>query len=245
VRRRAQVARAWWRADWAWRRRWHRYRVEGVESLLSPGSKLLVGYHGRPIAHDLCMLQEVLREEHGVASHAFVHAAAESLHGFRHLVEGVEFLVGDDARTQAAVDAGHLLIVTPGATREGCRPSSVKYKVDWGERNGFLKLAFKYRLPIVPAGGRGVDDTYIGLNDGYAWGKKLGVPEGLPAWVGVGPAGLWPLSPPFPVPITTRVGAPITDHLAPGFDPRDKAAVAALGAHVRAEVQALLDREAA
>lgn len=243
-RRRSALMRGYWRADWAWRRRWHRYEVEGIERLLEPGPRLLVGYHGRPVAHDLCMLQEVLREQ-GVESHAFIHAAVQNVPVMRHLVEGGGFLVGDDEATAAAVAAGHLLIVTPGATREGCRPSTVRYRVDWGERNGFLKLAFRHHLPIVPAAGHGVDDTYLGLNDGYAWGRRLGVPEGMPAWVGLGPLGLWPLSPPFPVKIRTRVGEPITAHLEPGFDPRDKAAVAALGQRVRAAVQALLDREAA
>lgn len=241
MRRRASAARALWRADWAWRRRWHRYRVEGIEPLLMPGARLLVGYHGRPIAHDLCMLQEVLREEHGVDSHAFIHAAAARMPGLRHLVDGGGFLTGDDAQTEAAVAAGHLLIVTPGATREGCRPSSIRNKVDWGERSGFLKLALKYRLPVVPAAGIGVDDTYVGLNDGYAWGRRLHMPEGIPAWLGVGPLGLWPWSPPFPVGIRTVIAPPITRHLEPGFDPHDRAAVAELGAEVRRVVQRMLD----
>jgi len=55
----------------------------------------------------------------------------------------------------------------------------------------------------------GIDDVYVGLNDGYALGKQLGVPYGLPVWLGVGLFGLWPLALPLPVKLTMRVGRPI------------------------------------
>jgi hypothetical protein len=85
-----------------------------------------------------------------------------------------------------------------------------------------------------------VDDTYVGLNDGYRLAKRLGAPAGLPVWLGLGPLGPWPLSPPFPVHIRTLVGEPIRAHLEAGFDDDD--AIAAVDRRVRAAVQDLLDR---
>ncbi|MFN7147809.1 MAG: acyltransferase, partial [Myxococcota bacterium] len=125
-----------------------------------------------------------------------------------------------------------------GGTREGCRSFRHRYTLDWGERHGYLRVALRHRLPIVPAAGHGVDDTYIGLNDGYALGKRLGAPGKMPVWFGLGPFGLWPFSLPFPVRITTRLGAPI--HL-PEVDPDDHAALSALHARVTGTVQALLE----
>lgn len=239
--RRERLAGVWWRTSWRFRERWHRYSVEGVEHLLEPGAALLVGYHGRPVAHDLCMLQIRLEERHGITAHPIMHAAAAQTPVLRHAVKAMGMVTGDGPELAAAVAQGHKLMVTPGGTHEGCRPWTQRYRVDWGGRTGYVKLALKYRLPLVPAAGIGVDDTYVGLNDGDDWARRLGAPAGLPVWLGVGPFGLWPLSPPFPVTIRTRVGAPMRAHLDRPVDPKDKAALAAVDAEVRAAVQALLD----
>lgn len=237
--RRGQVLRAWWWADWTWRQWWHRYEVEGAEHLLAPGAAMIVGYHGRPSAHDLCMLQLWLARRHGVVTHAIMHEGVRNVPVLRHVIEGMDFLTGDDEAFVAAVAAGRKIIITPGGTREGYRPFSVQNRVDWGDRNGFIKLAIKHRLPIIPAAGIGVDRTFIGLVDGYALGKKRGWSPAAPTYLGVGPLGMWPFSPPFPVKIRTRVGVPIVAHLE--GDSRDKALITTVGAQVRAAVQGLLD----
>ena len=45
-----------WLAGWRAMQRYHRYSVEGIDHLDTDDSLLLVAYHGRPIAHDQCML---------------------------------------------------------------------------------------------------------------------------------------------------------------------------------------------
>ncbi len=239
MKRRAQLLRAWWMSDWRFRRSWHRYEVEGLEHVLAPGAALLAGYHGRPSAHDLCMLQILLLQEHGMVTHAIMHEAVRDVPVLRHLIEGFDFLTGDDEALAQVVRQGHKIIVTPGGTREGYRPSSIQGRVDWGDRNGFIKLAIKHQLPIIPVAGLGVDRTFWSPTDGTELAKRWNIPPTVPPYVAVGPFGLWPFSLPFPVKITSRIGAPITDHL--GLDPKDRAAVGAVGARVREVVQAMLD----
>ncbi len=234
----ARAARAAWIEYWSAMRRYHRYAVVGEEHLAARPA-LLVGYHGRPIAHDLCMLQVHRWERTGELPRAFIHGAFERNPALRALVEGVGFLTGDEAETRAAVARGELLMVTPGGTREGCRSFRDRYRVDWGARRGYLKLAMRHRLPIIPAAASGVDDMFVGLNDGDAWSRRLRVPQRVPVWLGVGPLGLWPLSPPFPVRVTQHLGAPITTHLDAPAD--DLAALDALHREVTAAVQGLLD----
>ncbi len=230
----------WWRY-WGAMRRYHRYEAHGLEHL-EGGPALVVGYHGRPIAHDLCMLQSLLRERTGRWPRAFVHAAFDAHPALRAVVDGAGFLTGEDDALRAAVARGDHLVVTPGGTREGCRSSRVRYRVDWGRRRGYLALARKLALPIVPAAGLGVDDTYLALNDGDAWGKRLGAPMRLPVWIGVGPLGLWPLSPPFPVKVRTVLGPRITAHLDAPSRTLDEGSLEALHATVAGAVQGLLDR---
>ena len=72
----------------------------------------------------------------------------------------------------------------------------------------------------------------------------MGMPGGLPLWLGVGALGLWPLSPPFPVKIRQVVGEPIPATEIRAIDPDDSRAVAALHRRVMAAVQSLLDTHA-
>jgi 1-acyl-sn-glycerol-3-phosphate acyltransferase len=131
--------------------------------------------------------------------------------------------------------------VQPGGTREGCRSSLHRYEVAWGDRTGYLRLALRYGLPVVPVAASGVDDTYLALNDGYALGKRLRVPARLPLWLGIGPLGLWPLSPPFPVKIVQHIGEPIDLAREGPVDPGDREALLALHRKVARAVQDLLD----
>lgn len=231
-----------WLALWRAARLYHRYEVRGLERLDGLGAALLVGYHGRPIAHDLCMLTVTLHERYGYMIHGVVHGAVEESRIMKWVSDDLGFITGDGPAVEEAVRRGELFTVQPGGTREGCRSFRHRYEVDWGRRTGYLRFAIKHRLPIVPVAGAGVDDTYLGLNDGYALGKKLGAPARLPVWLGIGMTGLWPLSPPFPVKITQHIGEPI-DLFADGpIDERDQTRIEALHARVQAAVQSLLDQ---
>ena len=94
------------------------------------------------------------------------------------LLDGLEFFVGDGPALAAAVRRGEHLIVTPGGAQEACRRWDDSYRVHWGEHVGYVRLAVKYGLPIVPVGAAGADGTYIGLNDGPAFGRALGILAG-------------------------------------------------------------------
>jgi 1-acyl-sn-glycerol-3-phosphate acyltransferase len=219
-------------------RAWHRFEVRGLEHLLTDEPMLVVGYHGRPIAHDMILLQNVLHERLGYLPHPIVHGYAGDNKVLKQVIDDLGFVTGDGRDLRAALDAGEHVFVTPGATKEGCRPFTDRYRVNWGRRRGYLKLAIRHGLRIVPVGAHGSDAVYVGLNDGYAWGKRLGMPYGLPAWVGLGIGGLWPLAAPLPVKIRQRVGAPIDlRHV----DPADADAMEAAHSQVVGAVQGLLD----
>jgi 1-acyl-sn-glycerol-3-phosphate acyltransferase len=231
-----------WLALFGAMRRYHRYEIRGLEHLLAPRrSALIVAYHGKPVTYDLAMLSVTLHEQLGHLPHGIVHGAVERQGLMKWVSDGLGFVTGDGDAVAEAVRRGELIVVQPGGTREGCRSSLHRYRVDWGERTGYLRLALRHHLPIIPVAAAGVDDGYLGLNDGYAWGKRLGVPHRLPLWIGVGPLGLWPLSPPFPVKITQLVGAPIDLEAEGAIDPDDRAALLVAHRKVAAAVQALLD----
>lgn len=229
---------AGWLAFFRAARVYHRYSVRGLHHLLGGKAALIVGYHGRPIAYDLCMLTVTLHEELGYLPHGIIHGYFDHQPILKWIIDGLGFVAGDGPAIEAAVARGEHVLVQPGGTREGCRSFRHRYEVDWGDRTGYLRLALRHRLPIIPVAAAGIDDGYLGLNDGMATARRLGVPHKIPVWLGLGPLGPWPLSPPFPVKITQIVGDPIDLE---GLDPADAPAVQKAHRRVAGAVQALLD----
>jgi len=229
-----------WLTFWRGMQRYHRYRVQGIEKLDSRRPMLLVAYHGRPIAHDQCMLSVSLYDRLGYMVHGVTHGAIRTNRLMSWVADGLGFVTGDGPDVEAAVARGEHIAVQPGGMREGCRSFRHRYELAWGDRTGFIRLALRHRLPIVPLAAHGVDDCYIGLNDGYQWGKRLGVPANLPAWLGIGLGGVWPLALPLPVQITTYIGDPIDLEDGGAIDPCDGPALLRAQRRVATAVRALL-----
>lgn len=244
-----------WLTVWRTLGKLHRYETSGLEPLLEGRSCLLVGYHGRPIAWDLLMLTAELHGRLGYLPHGIIHD------GFGHgplkdFIDALGFVTADGPDLAAAVERGEHILVAPGGTMEGSRSGDL-YRVHWGKRTGYLKLALRYGLPVVPVAAAGVDEIYRTLNDGMAWGKRLHMPARLPFWLGLGPLGLWPFSPPFPVKVRQRVGTPVDvrteiEHLAQlagtpmswqdALDkPEGRPLLAQLHQRIAGDVQAILD----
>ncbi len=230
------IAREAWLRGWRALAAYHRYEVEGLERLDGGRSALIVGYHGTPLAFDQCMLTVAIHDRLGYLPHGVIHGAFDSPPLAR-IKDELGFVSGDGPALAAAVARGEHLLVQPGGTREGCQSWRRRYTLAWGRRRGYARLALRYELPVIPCAADGADGCYLSLVDGYALGKRLGVPARLPAFVGLGPLGLWPLSPPFPVKLRQVLGAPIP----PEGSPDDPEAVERLHRRVSGAVQGLLD----
>lgn len=236
----AGALRSAWRTYWSAVGKYHRYEVEGFEHLLGPRPVMIAGYHGRPVAFDLAILSVEIEARLGYLPHGFVHTGWHSNPALRFLGRTLGASTGDDQTLAEAVRRGEHVIVTPGGSRESMRPWRERYRVSWGERIGYLKIALKYRLPIVPVACDGVDDAFFALFDGYRLGRRLDLPYRLDAGLFFGPTGVWPLSLPFPVRFRQRIGAPID--LPEALSPEDRGGLLAEHHRVTRAVQELLDR---
>lgn len=231
-----------WLAYWRYKQWYHRYTVEGLDHLDTRTSALIVGYHGRPAAWDLCMLTVALYERLGYLAHGVLNPGVDAVPALKRLSDALGFVTSDDASLAAAVRRGEHLIITPGGALEGSRSFRHQYQVDWGNHVGYLRIALKHNLRIVPVGAAGTDEAYIGLNNGLALGRRLGLRRSFGIPLCVGPLGLFPFSPPFPVRMRQLVGTPI-DLQAEGLtrlDDRD--GFLRLHRRVMSAVQALLDQ---
>jgi 1-acyl-sn-glycerol-3-phosphate acyltransferase len=121
----------------------------------------------------------------------------------------------------AALRSGASVLVYPGGAEDVFRPHHLRNKIYFAGRQGFIKLALREEVPIVPVISTGAHDTLIVLTDIYKmlhqlheWGMPwlFGIdPVVFPIYLGL-PWGLamGPLpNIPLPVPIQTRVCKPI------------------------------------
>lgn len=234
-----------WLAVMAAWRRWFSYTVEGMEHLRTHDCKIVVGYHGRPLAWDLFLLGAEVHREQGYLPLALVHYDFMKWPYLRWLTEGLVWSTGKGPILDEAIAKGRHIILAPGGEREGLRPGWIRYQVDWSGL-GYLRLAISRGVEVVPVAASGVDGAYFGLNDSAKLRERLGQDKSKSAiWAGLGPLGLYPWSPPFPTRVHQIVGAPVV----PVFPPHERAALLddrdalmALHERVQDEVQRLLVR---
>lgn len=121
----------------------------------------------------------------------------------------------------AALRRGASVLVYPGGAQDTFRPYAMRDRIYFAERKGFIKLALREEVPIVPTISWGAHDTLFVLQDCYAQAKQLHAlglpwlfnidPEVFPIYVGF-PWGLsiGPLpNLPWPHKIYTQICPPI------------------------------------
>ncbi len=126
------------------------------------------------------------------------------------------------SNAERLLEAGNSVIVYPGGDEDAYRPWTERHRVDLHGRTGFVRLAIRQQVPVVPVVAHGSHDVIIVLNRGDAVARALGLDRlrinilplvAGPPW-GIAPVQLptWPL----PAKVTLRVCEPIDwRHLGP------------------------------
>src|SRR5690606_1133067 len=149
--------------------KYFRYECEGYQHIVDSPSSLIVGYHGRPFAWDQAMLAARMYDELGYYPRTFSSKGLVNLPIYREIADsfGAIYAWPSEREIERIKSAGQHLAVFPGGMREAVRPFWIRYQLDFGPRRGYLRLASRFDLPLIPVVATGVDDAYLGLNDGY------------------------------------------------------------------------------
>ena len=206
--------------------RWHRPVVEGVRH---EGPCVYVTHHGAGyLSMDLVLAIYRIGwqdwwEGRGPYRPLRIAAARSQIEQAVPKAQRIKELAGlidpaEEACT-AALDAGQQLLLTPGGSRE-CQPSRDFYRLRWDGRYGFVRLAVRAGVPIVPLAIAGGAEAFPGFR--Y---RRL---------------SFWS---PFPLPVRLRIafGDPIPVEKAPERA-RDVEYLKPIQARAWAATQALLDR---
>jgi 1-acyl-sn-glycerol-3-phosphate acyltransferase len=211
---------------WEWQYR-HYFRVQtsGWENVPATGQALFVGSHNGGLASpDMFMMiyDWFVRFGYERPVYGLMHPTAWKLNP---LLAAMAVKVGAVAAhpkmALTALQQGANVLVYPGGAEDVFRPYSLRDRIHLAGRKGFIKIALRQQVPIIPAISYGAHDTLIVLADLYRsvrqlheWGMPwlFGVdPVVFPIYLGM-PWGLaiGPLpNIPFPVQIHTRICSPI------------------------------------
>jgi 1-acyl-sn-glycerol-3-phosphate acyltransferase len=242
--------------DWAYRV-YFRAQTQGWEKIPA-GPALFVGSHNGGLATPdmLAVLRdwysrfEADRPIYGLM-HRNIWRGAPAL---AYLAEQCGAIEAHPKAAIAALQAGASVLVYPGGGYDVFRPHSQRHRIHLAGNQGFVKLALRHGVPIVPVVSTGAHDTLIVLADLYPivrwFHDNLGIPWflgldpevfpiylGLPWGLGIGPLP----NIPFPMQIKTSVGEPIYFDRQGGEASRDRAYVQECFDRVEKAMQQQLD----
>lgn len=212
---------------WEWFYKYYfRVQTDGWHHIPEERNVLLVGSHnGGLAAPDMSMMMYDWFRRFGTEKPAYglMHANMWQLDiQIAKLAAQTGAIMAHPKMAIAALEKGASVLVYPGGAQDVFRPYHLRDKIYLAGRQGFIKLALRANVPIVPVISHGAHDTIIVLADFYKQVRKLhdwglfpwlfGLnPEVFPIYLGL-PWGLsvGPLpNIPLPVQIHTRVCTPI------------------------------------
>jgi 1-acyl-sn-glycerol-3-phosphate acyltransferase len=196
-----------------------RPEVRGFERLPDRGPFLVVGNHsGGQTPPDLPVLLTAWWRERGEDEpvYALFHSFFLALPGVGPVMARAGAIEAGPADAEAVLRSGAILIDYPGGDHEVFRPWPERNRIEFGDRLGFVRLALRTQVPIVPAVSVGAHETVVVLARGERVAKLLGLDRmfrvkvmplvfGLP--FGIVPGGIPTL--PLPAKITVELCEPI------------------------------------
>jgi len=225
--------------------------VRGLDRLPAEGPVLLVGNHsGLYYMPEVwtCGQAVMSRRGIGAVAHVLAYDLLFAVPGLGPVLRRLGAIPGNTSQAEAALARGACVLVYPGGDLETCRPWTQRNQVDFAGRKGFVRLALRCGVPVVPVVAHGGHHSVVVLTRGDRLARAVGLNalriNVFPFLAGF-PFGVTPaLPPPLPMPAhLTLEFLPALDWTAygPGAagDPR---IVSACYDDITGRLQAALDR---
>src|SRR5262249_53009979 len=95
----------------------------------------------------------------------------------RWIIPRIGAIPADPEIAYEALEREYSLLVYPGGEKESFRPYKERKKIDFYQRKGFIRLALRAKVPLVPIVSVGAHESYVILNRGEELAEKLGLKE--------------------------------------------------------------------
>ncbi len=194
-----------------WLQRFFDPEVRGLEHLPDGAALIVANHNAGVLMPDVFILGDAIFRRAGARAVPY-GLAHDVLFDLPHLRQALEKLGGVRASPSSAhalFTAGHKALVYPGGDREVMRPYRDRHRIVFGTRRGYVKMAIREGVPVVPVVTAGAHEAFLVLDDGGKVAERFG----LPRWarINVLPTVLslpWGLTFGFPppyVPVPTRI----------------------------------------
>lgn len=141
------------------------------------GKALYVGNHNGLLTFEVLMLFYAWWSRYGDTRRALglAHSVALNNPFFRWIIPKLGAIPATPELALEALERNYSLIVYPGGEKESFRPFSERKTVDFYQRKGFIRLALKAKVPMVPIVSIGAHESYVILHRGEELAEKLGL----------------------------------------------------------------------
>ena len=189
--------------------------VRGVENLPETGPVLVVGNHSCLFyMPDTWVVALAITARRGVEApaYALVYDLLLGIPGLGEVLRRLGGVPAEGKEAERVLAEQAAVLVYPGGDREACRPWTDRNRIVFSGHNGFIRLALRSGVPVVPVVGYGSHDAVIVLSRGERLARVLGL-ERLRIKVFpivLGPLGVSSiLTLPMPSAVTVEFLAPI------------------------------------
>jgi 1-acyl-sn-glycerol-3-phosphate acyltransferase len=201
-------------------RYYFRSEVEGIEHVPKQGPFIAIANHnGGPILPDLWVMVSYWWSTFGVdqPAYALVHDAAFRIPMLRNLLVKLGGLRACRENAEKVLDMGGILMIYPGGELDCLRSFSRRHIIDFHGRTGFIELAMRRGIPLLPVVNAGGHEVYITLFSSRLLARLSGIErltrvKTVPVNLGL-PWGIWATGfvpfLPLPAKLVYKVGKPI------------------------------------
>lgn len=185
----------WWRVLGPLAHAWFRPVVRGLDRIPN-GPVLYVGNHNGAVSWDTFTFFGEVYERKGLDAlpYGLGHSVAMSLPLSHQFFVPLGAVRASHENACRLLDAGKKVIVYPGSDYDAFRASRDRNRVIFGPRRGYIRLALRADVPIVPVVSAGAHEVFFVLDDGRwiakalrldrlvrakAWPITLSIPWGL------------------------------------------------------------------
>lgn len=173
--------------------------LEEAKRIPREGGALLVGNHAM-MGLDGFVLGALVAKETGRYVRFLAERNLFKIPLVRSFLDAVGALPGEPDRAVEILRKGELVGVYPGGIDDSWKLTATqRYRLQWGNRAGFARVAMRARVPIVPIAALGIDEMYDVVAKESVLGRAL---LGSPRYDLPLALGRWGL--PIPKPVKQR-----------------------------------------
>lgn len=217
----------------------------GIENVPSTGAALLVANHSGTLPWDAVMVKFGVLEEHPSHRHVRLLAAdlAVSVPFISHLARKSGNTVATTEDSLRLLRMGELVGVFPEGFKGIGKPFRKRYRLQRFGRGGFVEVALKGGVPIIPVAVVGAEEIYPMIADVRPLARLFGFPYFplTPFFPALGPLGMLPL----PSKWIIEFGDPIRTDAYDAGSEEDAMLVFDLTDQVRDTIQQMINRNLA